>query len=156
MFFTYSYKLHKLFMSGILVASQPLCWDQSWRVLPVHWPLISDVNAALVSVPLSICAGFVHFHCTGRWVVLGNTRGKDSDAFRIHLLNWGKSWLDSAKNSNVAAQKTWSLTGGSTDNLWKKYLAVVCSWYEVLVLSLLVRLRARVASPWNLKDDLIF
>ena len=44
--------------------------------LPARHPLISDAGNVSVSVPLMICAGFVYWHCAGRWAVLDNTHLK--------------------------------------------------------------------------------
>ena len=49
--------------------------------LPAHLTLVLDAGTALVSIPPLKCAGFVNCHCTGRWVVLDNTHGKDSGVF---------------------------------------------------------------------------
>ena len=49
-------------------------------VFPAHRPSVLDAGTVLVSVPWSICAGFVYCHCTGRWAMSDNTHGKDSGA----------------------------------------------------------------------------
>ena len=48
-----------------------------------HWPLVFDAGIVLGSVPLLICVGFVHCHCTGKPAVFDNIYGKDSTTMAL-------------------------------------------------------------------------
>ena len=52
-----------------------------WGVLPAHLPLVLDAGILVSVLPLS-WAGFVCFHCTGRWAELDNKHDKDSGAYQ--------------------------------------------------------------------------
>ena len=101
-----------------------------FAVLPANWPFVLDAGAVLVSLPSLICAGFVYFHCTGRWMVLNNKHGKG--LWRSHYHGSYSYWTD-VLQLNFFAFDLWHLFGrkdSSLPHLFYRGINRLCSMNE--------------------------